>query len=154
MWTLLAIFFLQFADKSGSNVVCLSPMAQQMRVERGIEIDSLDYAVSPIYLDSLGRLGAKVLHTSRWMNGATVEASDEVMHVIEKCGFVDTIYLTRTDASSFGKGSVSLRKREVIEYPKNQQILGDSREQEGKEAKGGQLAQLNLLPLHQAGYKG
>ena len=105
MWTLLAIFFLQFADKSGSNVVCLSPMAQQMRVERGIEIDSLDYAVSPIYLDSLGRLGAKVLHTSRWMNGATVEASDEVMHVIEKCGFADTIYLTRTDAGSFGKGS-------------------------------------------------
>ena len=154
MWTLLAIFFLQFADKSGSNVVCLSPMAQQMRMERGIEIDSLDYAVSPIYLDSVGRLGAKVLHTSRWMNGATVEASDEVMHVIEKCGFVDTIYLTRTDAGSFGKGSVSLRKREVIEYPKNQQIFRGSRWQEGKEAKGGQLAQLNLLPLHQAGYKG
>ena len=110
MWSLLAIFFLQFANKVGSNVVCLSPMAQQMRVERGIEIDSLDYAVSPIYLDSVGRLGAKVLHTSRWMNGATVEASDEVMHVIEKCGFVDTIYLTRADAGSFGKGSVSLRK--------------------------------------------
>ena len=145
MWSLLTIFFLQFANKAGSDIVCLSPVAQEMRVERGIEIDSLDYAVSPIYLDSIEALGAKVLHTSRWMNGATVEANNEVIRAIKKCAFVDTVYLTRADDQPFGKGSVSLRKREVKDNIPSDPPPPASIEQ---------LAQLNLLPLHQAGYKG
>ena len=144
MWSLLTIFFLQFANKAGSDVVCLSPTARQMRVERGIEIDSLDYAVSPVYLDSVSRLGAKVLHTSRWMNGATVEANNEAIREIEKCAFVDTIYLTRTDDTFLGISSLSLRKRE--------EIVGEKLEAQGEEER--QLSQLNLHPLHQAGYKG
>lgn len=143
MWSLLTIFFLQFANKAGSDVVCLSPTAIDMRQERGISIDSLDYAVSPIYLDSIEALGAKVLHTSRWMNGATVEADNEAIRAIEKCAFVDTVYLTQADDQPFGKGSVSLRKREV----KDERLEMTSEEM-------GQLEQLNLLPLHQAGYKG
>ena len=143
MWSLLTIFFLQFANKAGSDVVCLSPTAKAMRAERGIEIDSLDYAVSPVYLDSVNHLGAKVLHTSRWMNGATVEASNEVIREIEKCAFVDTVYLTRVDKDALGIPSVSLRKREV----KDERLEMTSEEM-------GQLEQLNLLPLHQAGYKG
>ena len=95
MFTLLAIFFLQFVDKAGSDVVCLSPTAIEMREERGIVIDSLDYAVSPVYLDSIKSLGANVLHTSRWMNGATIEASTQVILTVEKFSFVDTVYLTR-----------------------------------------------------------
>ena len=102
MFTLFTIFFLQFANKAGSDVVCLSPTAIEMRQERGIPIDSLDYAVSPIHLDSIEALGAKVLHTSRWMNGATVEASNEVIREIEKCAFVDTVYLTRVDKDALG----------------------------------------------------
>ena len=143
MWSLLTIFFLQFANKAGSDVVCLSPTARAMRAERGIEIDSLDYAVSPVYLDSVSHLGAKVLHTSRWMNGATVEASNEVIREIEKCAFVDTVYLTRVDKDALGIPSVSLRKREA----KDERLEMTSEEM-------GQLKQLNLLPLHQAGYKG
>lgn len=143
MWSLLTIFFLQFANKAGSDVVCLSPTAKAMRAERGIEIDSLDYAVSPVYLDSVNHLGAKVLHTSRWMNGATVEASNEVIREIEKCAFVDTVYLTRVDKDALGIPSVSLRKREA----KDERLEMTSEEM-------GQLEQLNLLPLHQAGYKG
>ena len=143
MFTLLTIFFLQFVNKAGSDIVCLSPVAQQMRVERGIAIDSLDYAVSPIYLDSIETLGANILHTSRWFNGATVEANEQTIQAIKQCTFVDTIYLTRTDEESSVIPPLSLRKREA--------------KSEGLEAKGEgleQLAQLNLLPLHQTGYKG
>ena len=143
MFTLLTIFFLQFVNKAGSDIVCLSPVAQQMRVERGIAIDSLDYAVSPIYLDSIETLGANILHTSRWFNGATVEANEPTIQAIKQCTFVDTIYLTRTDEESSVIPPLSLRKREA--------------KGEGLEAKGEgleQLAQLNLLPLHQTGYKG
>ena len=143
MFTLLTIFFLQFVNKAGSDIVCLSPVAQQMRVERGITIDSLDYAVSPIYLDSIETLGANILHTSRWFNGATVEANEQTIQSIKQCTFVDTIYLTRTDEESSVIPPLSLRKREA---------KGERQEAKGEGLE--QLAQLNLLPLHQAGYKG
>ena len=145
MLTLLAIFFLQFADKAGAERVCLSPPAIEMREQRGICIDSLDYEVSPVYLDSVRCLGAKVLHTSRWMNGATVVADNEAIRAIEKCAFVDTVYLTRADDQPFGMGSVSLRKREVEEN-----IPSDPPQPACTE----QLTQLNLLTLYQAGYRG
>ena len=144
MFTLLTIFFLQFVNKAGSDVVCLSPTALEMREERGIAIDSLDYAVSPLYLDSISRLGAEVLHTSRWFNGATVEANEQTIQSIKQCTFVDTIYLTRTDEESPVIPPLSLRKREVI--------IGERQEAKGEGLE--QLVQLNLLPLHQAGYKG
>lgn len=144
MFTLLTIFFLQFVNKAGSDIVCLSPTALEMREKRGIAIDSLDYAVSPLYLDSISRLGAEVLHTSRWFNGATVKANEQTIQSIKQCTFVDTIYLTRTDQDPSVIPPLSLRKREVI--------IGDRQEANGGELE--QLAQLNLLPLHQAGYKG
>ena len=143
MFTLLTIFFLQFANKAGSDVVCLSPTALEMRQERGIAIDSLDYAVSPLYLDSIRSMGAKVIHTSRWMNGATIEASYQFMDAIKQCSFVDTFYLTRLTNESFGIPSVSLRKREAV-----------SEEAIDKPGSDQQINQLNLLPLHQLGFKG
>ena len=143
MFALLTIFFLQFADKAGSDVVCLSPTALEMRQERGIAIDSLDYAVSPVYLDSVKAMGAKVLHTSRWMNGATIEASYQFMDAIKQCSFVDTFYLTRLTNESFGIHSLSLRKREAV-----------SEEKIDKPGSDQQINQLNLLPLHQLGFKG
>ena len=147
MFTLLTIFFLQFADKAGSDVVCLSPTAIEMREERGIAIDSLDYAVSPIYLDSIKAMGAKVLHTSRWMNGATIEASEEVINSIQECDFVTSIQRTRTKDQASLPSSLSLNKREITMEdidPNETDKLGTN----------GQINQLNLMPLHEAGFKG
>ena len=151
MFTLLTIFFLQFVNKAGSDIVCLSPTAIEMREDRGIAIDSLDYAVSPLYLDSISRLGAEVLHTSRWFNGATVEANEQTIQSIKQCTFVDTIYLTRTDEESSVIPPLSLRKREAI-IGERQEARGERLKAKGEGLE--QLAQLNLLPLHQAGYKG
>ena len=146
MLTLLTIFFLQFTDKVGSERLCLSPTAIEMREQRGIRMDELDYEVSPLYLDSIQAMGATVLHTSRWFNGATVQANDTVIHAIERCGFVDTVFLTKNDPTPFGKPSVALRKMQVLSNtaPINTQSVASTE----------QLALLNLLPLHQAGYRG
>ena len=131
MMILLSIFFLQFTDKVGAERVCLSQTAMEMREARGIAIDSLDYEVSPIYLDSVQTLGASVLHTSRWMNGATVQASEEAIEVIEACEFVECVEKTRGERAPQKSADFS-----------------------GTPQAGEQLDQLNLLPLHQAGYKG
>ena len=119
---LLFAFFVQFMDKAGSTHIALSPTALDKRTERSIAIDSLDYAVSPIYLDSLRQTGCHIYHTSRWMNGATIETDSTTIQHIAEWAFVDTIYLTRQPQDDnrhegellpFGKPSVSLRKREA-----------------------------------------
>ena len=154
MMVLLSIFFLQFTDKVGAERVCLSPTAMEMREARGIAIDSLDYEVSPIYLDSVQTLGATVLHTSRWMNGATVQANEEVMEVIEACEFVESVERTRGGRlqRSLVNASLLFSERSQSEL-QNGSITANGLEAKGDEA-GEQLDQLNLLPLHEAGYKG
>ena len=146
---MLSIFFLQFTDKVGSERVCLSPTAMEMREARGIAIDSLDYEVSPIYLDSVQTLGASILHTSRWMNGATVEASEEVIEVIEACEFVESVEKTRGERAP----------QKSADFSETPQARGERAPQKSADFSGTpqareQLDQLNLLPLHQAGYKG
>ena len=156
MMVLLSIFFLQFTDKVGAERVCLSPTAMEMREVRGIAIDSLDYEVSPIYLDSVQALGATVLHTSRWLNGATVQASEEAIEVIEACEFVESVEKTRGERAPQKSADFSgtpQAKGERLEA-KGERAPQKSADFSGTPQAGEQLDQLNLLPLHQAGYKG
>ena len=154
---ILFAFFVQFTDKAGSTHIALSPQAIDKRAERGIVIDSLDYTVSPIYIDSLQALGCHIYHTSRWLNGATIETDQYTAQHIAEWTFVDTIYLTRQlrddnlhegEEDHFESPSISLRKREVEsaeQYSPQQHTtwLSDP-----------QTEQLNLHLLHEAGFHG
>ena len=98
LFIILFAYFVQFTDKMGSNRVALSDIALEKRTTRGIAIDSLDYAVSPIYIDSLRQTVSRIYHTSRWMNGATIETDSNTIQRIAQWSFVDTIYVTRREA--------------------------------------------------------
>lgn len=144
---ILFAFFVQFTDKAGSQQIALSAKAMDKRAERGIAIDSMDYAVSPMYLDSLQSIGCHIYHTSRWMNGATIETNENTIEQIKQWTFVDTVYLTRTSASPT---AISQHKRtsaynndldEII-------IITDSNKAHL------QQKQLNLHLLHEAGFHG
>ena len=150
LFTILFAFFVQFTDKSGSEQIALSQAALDKRAERGIVIDSLDYAVSPMYMDSLEALGVHIYHSSRWMNGASIETDSNTIRRIAQWTFVDTIYLTRQRGES---------------APQNAGVFGDPAEairQRGEEAKGEettwlsypQTEQLQLHLLHEAGFHG
>ena len=147
LFTILFAFFVQFTDKAGSEQIALSQTALDKRAEHGIAIDSLDYAVSPIYLDSLQALGCHIYHSSRWMNGATIETDSNTIQRIAQWTFVDTIYLTRQRGES---------------APQNAGVFGDPAEAKGNEAKGEettwlsdpQTEQLQLHLLHEAGFHG
>lgn len=65
-----------FVDKAGSEVCQFSERALERRANRDVEIDSTDYVVSPIYLDSLRAAGLEIVVTSRWMNTAVVMNPD------------------------------------------------------------------------------
>ena len=145
--TILFAFFVQFTDKAGSEQIALSQSALDKRAERGIAIDSLDYAVSPVYLDSLQALGCHIYHSSRWMNGVSIGTDSNTIQRIAQWTFVDTIYLTRQRGES---------------APQNASVFGDPAEAKGNEAKGEettwlsdpQTEQLQLHLLHEAGFHG
>ena len=145
--TILFAFFVQFTDKVGSDRIALSQTALDKRAERGIASDSLDYAVSPVYMDSLEALGVQIYHSSRWMNGASIETDSNTIQRIAQWTFVDSIYLTRQRGES---------------APQNASVFGDPAEAKGKEAKDEettwlsdpQTEQLQLHLLHEAGFHG
>ena len=104
---ILHIFFVSFLDKPEKSAPALSPRAVEQRAKWHIPTDEMDYPVSPLYLDSLRKMGVKVHHTSRWFNGATVEMDDATAAKVKNLGFVTAVEMTREEGGS----SYSLRKR-------------------------------------------
>ena len=160
---LLFAFFVQFTDKAGSTHIALSQTALDKRAERGIAIDSLDYAVSPIYLDSLRQTGCRIYHTSRWMNGATIETDSTTIQRIAQWTFVDTIYMTRRRGEKAPQNAgVFLSRIRSNNYfgdsaeAKRQEVIGEEHplRQEPTWLSDPQTEQLHLHLLHEAGFYG
>ena len=141
LFIILFAFFVQFTDKNGSERIALSEQAIEKRMKRSIAIDSMDYAVSPQYIDSLRAIGCHIYHTSRWMNGVTIETDSNTIQIITAWRFVDSIYLTK--GNTINIPSISLRKRQVEHM--DEEIFMQSN---------GQVEQLNLQLLHNAGFHG
>lgn len=147
--SLLFIYFVQFTDKQGSEPIQFSERAQAQRELWNIETDSLDYEVSPIYLDSIRQLGATVMHYSRWMNGATVRIveseSESVIGKIKACSFVDSLYLTRDNTIKQANKWDEIKTMPFLASQANRDIMQYSDTQ---------LNVYNLLALHERGYIG
>lgn len=138
---LLNVFFVSFTDKPEKSAPALSPRAVEQRAKWDIPTDAMDYPVAHLYVDSLRRMGAKVFHTSRWFNGATVEMSDELASKVQALDFVDAVEMTRDNSES-----LYASKCRVITREETSDDPGIITEQ--------QLGLYNLLPLHEAGFEG
>ncbi len=138
---LLNVFFVSFTDKPEKSAPALSPRAVEQRAKWDIPTDAMDYPVAHLYVDSLRRMGAKVFHTSRWFNGATVEMSDELASKVQALDFVEAVEMTRDNSES-----LYASKRRVITREETSDDPGIITEQ--------QLGLYNLLPLHEAGFEG
>lgn len=142
---ILYVYFVSFLDKPQQDAVALSPRAIEQRAKWGIENDELDYPVCQTYVDSIIHMGGKLFHTSRWMNGATYEMSEELAYRVEQLGFVTAIEATRDDSSPRYFGSP---KRKIEMQPSGEITAAASMLTDG------QLNTYNLLPLHEAGFEG
>mgnify|MGYP003291208636 CR=1 FL=1 len=140
--TILIVFFLSFTDKAEETVPALSERAQALREQYQIPIDELDYPVSADYLDSLQRIGANVLYTSRWMNGASIRIAEQdtaqILPQLRACDFINNILLTRVQLPS----GASPRKRRYTD------TIADYGEAQA------QLQHYNLPALHRLGFRG
>ena len=75
-------YWIQFTDKNnnsyslGHPLEFLSQRSLDRREKQGISLAQNDLPVSPPYLDSLRKIGGKIILTSRWQNAAVVYSPD------------------------------------------------------------------------------
>lgn len=139
---ILFIYFVSFTDKPEKTAPQLSERAWEQRQKWGIETDQMDYPVSPLYMDSLRSLGAKIHHYSRWFNGATCEMSKELAEKVADLGFVADVEMTRDNSSPIYWYAPWRTQKRAEVTPISINYTTD------------QLKLYNLLSLHQKGYKG
>lgn len=136
----LNIYFVSFFDKPEKVTPALSPRAIEQRAKWHIPTDEMDYPVSALYLSQVRELGGKVLHVSRWFNGATVELTDEQAAKVYGLDCVKQMEMTRDNSDPI----YSPRKRRLPRATTVTQANNTD----------AQLELYNLLPLHQAGFEG
>lgn len=95
-------YWIKLKDKAGTPYQIarpekfLSPRAIDRRLRQHIALDSTDLPVSPVYLDSLRKMGFELVHTSKWLNGATVRTGDTALvHEAKALSFVASVQLTK-----------------------------------------------------------
>ncbi len=100
-------FWVAFTDKNNTEYSLsapeeyLSPPSIMRRLEQGIAIDSLDLPVNSFYIDSVLKIGATLVHSSKWLNGVTVKTTiDSFKTTAEKFPFVKEIQLTKPAKTS------------------------------------------------------
>lgn len=95
-------FWIGFSDKAGTQFSIskpeefLSERSIQRRIRQNIPIDETDLPVSRVYIDSILNTGATLAHTSKWLNGITVNAEkDSLVEIWRKYEFVTYVKLTK-----------------------------------------------------------
>jgi hypothetical protein len=89
-----SIRFVSFKDKNGTPFSLqrpqefLSQKSIDRRTKQKINLSAMDLPVNPTYLTSIRNAGGKVFYTSRWLNGAVVQATDAAFSQISQLNFV------------------------------------------------------------------
>jgi serine protease AprX len=104
-------FWVGFTDKAGTGFSTdrpqefLSERAIQRRIRQNIAIDETDLPVSQAYIDSIVKSGATYVHSSKWLNGITVQAlSDSVANGWKELKFVRQVEHTKPSWEILKKG--------------------------------------------------
>lgn len=109
-------YFVYFTDKSGDSYpysisnpdAFLTQRAIDRREKQEISITEEDLPVSPSYVQGLRDTGIEVFFTSRWMNGALVNADTTLLAEMSQLAFVDSVaWIADTTRLSFNKSMPS-----------------------------------------------
>ena len=96
-------YWVAFNDKNNTQYSLSSPenylsdRAIQRRIRQNIPIDSLDLPVNEKYIVEVLKVGAKFIHSSKWLNGITVKAETDSFDIKAlRMPFVKQVQLTKT----------------------------------------------------------
>jgi len=143
-------YWITFKDKLGTPYQLnkpeefLSKRALDRRIRQAIPLDQTDLPVSPVYTDTLVGHGLKLIHTSKWLNGATVATADTALiRQIAKLPFVTSVQLTKPALAS---------KSTILKFREEELISSFVPANYGTALT--QLTQLNGQYLHNLGFRG
>lgn len=94
VWAQPSKYFVTFTDKNNSPfslsdpTTYLSQKSIDRRLKQDIDIAVRDMPVNPAYVQALQNMGATIWYTSRWMNGALIEADAAQIAQIKSLAFV------------------------------------------------------------------
>lgn len=79
----------------------LSERAIERRLKQNIPIDSLDLPVNKTYIKEVVKLGAELVHSSKWLNGVTVKTQTDSFAIkVQELPFVKTVQLSKPNLSN------------------------------------------------------
>ncbi|HEV7381361.1 MAG TPA: S8 family peptidase [Dyadobacter sp.] len=145
-------YLVLFKDKTNSPFSIENPTAflsgrsVARRTKQRIPVTVMDLPVNPAYINAVKQTGAKVIYTSRWFNGALVEASNAQLDQIKSLPTYKGIELNLPVANITTASPGILRTEAVTDK------LGTAELEYGKMA-----AQLDLMEtsvLHDQGFHG
>lgn len=144
------MFRIQLKDKGKTNYTIDSPeeflslRAIERRDRQNISINDTDLPISSTYIDSIEKLGCKVVAKSKWLKTVSIYCSDSLF--IEKVNELDFV-----DNSTFvWKGDTAKTKR--VELPRSKRSLVKPVDEYGHGKD--QIKTVNGQILHKEGYKG
>lgn len=99
-------YFVYFKNKSGATYPYtlanpqefLTQRSLDRRAKQGIEIDSADLPVHQEYIEGLRNENVRVFFSSRWFNGALIQAHKNQVELIKGMSFVDSVRLIAKDS--------------------------------------------------------
>ena len=136
--------------KPESTMTALSERALERRARQGIELDSTDLEVSPIYLQQLTDAGFKIVTRSRWLNSVVVMNADG-KKVDDSIWQDFPFVLSRETVTTTQKANKVHKFLTDEEQKKANTDFDPSRRDNCKKP----LIELNaMVPLYNAGYRG
>lgn len=118
-------YWVQFKDKAGTLYSIqhpeefLSERAIERRLKQHIALEESDLPVSTAYLQQLTGHGAKIIHTSKWLNGATISATEtEYQSIIDNSDFIIFSQLTKPGTFLKSTHSKFVRENQLNTIPR------------------------------------
>ncbi len=118
----------------------LSPRAIARRQRQGISIKERDLPVDPVYVQQLRETGANVRYTTRWMNGAIIDADPTTLLAVKELPFISST------------GTISFESYPTQDYSSLCQVEQTETEDYGSAQAQNEMLGINLM--NEAGYYG
>lgn len=149
--SLVFVFFKDKPNKAAFYADPLSELSQKSlnrRTSMGIALNDQDAPIEPSYLNNIQNLGFTVTDYSKWLNGVAVNATPAQVITLQAQNYVQSVESFARNSS----GGTKIAHRNKWENPadpagKNLTVFNYG-------AGSGQIDQINLRPLHLAGYTG
>ena len=144
---LVFVFFKDKPNKASFYANPLSELTQKSldrRTNLGIPLNDQDAPLETLYVQNIQNLGFTVTDMSKWLNGVAVNATSEQIVQLSQLDFVQNVesFVKNPDG---GKRSGESQKFADFKDLKSDFNYGTSDQQ---------VNQINLKPLHEAGYTG